>query len=534
MSQFVSRNTRLGWMMAGELLLTLLITAGCGPADSPQNVAANDPQPDSQTPSTPTAASDTKPPPQTPQPSPPPTTKRPGPNTKRPSPPPNDRSLADLMELDDGPNPFDRPKDPTQPGGGNTARGGLQPLAIDEAKAAAAGIRKLQGKYVTLYTDVPSAPDVDELPAVFDKAVPQWCEYFEIDPARVESWRMSAFLMDRKELFQATGLLPRDLPAFPFGFQRGLECWVHEQSSAYYRRHLLLHEGTHGFMQAQLGGGGPPWYMEGAAELLGTHRWQNGQLTLRYFPKNRDEVPDWGRTKIVRDALAEGRGMTLMDVMKYSPTAHREKEPYGWSWAAAAFFDNHPQYRAAFRELRKDARDTSLEFSRRFYDKLKDQWPQVVEQWQLFVIDMDYGYDVARAAIEYKPGQPLGANNDTATIAADRGWQSTGIRLEAGMTYQITANGRYQVADQPKIWWCEPSGVTIRYDHGRPLGQLLAAVRDDAWPADSITPLAAPEPIGLAREINFPRAGTLYLRINESAAGLSDNAGQIQVRVAVK
>ena len=32
------------------------------------------------------------------------------------------------------------------------------------------------------------------------------------------------------------------------------------------------------------------------------------------------------------------------------------------------------------------------------------------------------------------------------TIAADRGWQSSGVWLEAGKTYRMTARGRYQIA----------------------------------------------------------------------------------------
>ena len=52
----------------------------------------------------------------------------------------------------------------------------------------------------------------------------------------------------------------------------GREFWLFDQPTDYYVRHLLLHEGTHVFMVSFLGGCGPGWYMEGTAELLGTHR----------------------------------------------------------------------------------------------------------------------------------------------------------------------------------------------------------------------------------------------------------------------
>ena len=58
------------------------------------------------------------------------------------------------------------------------------PTSVDEAKVQAAGIRKLVGRHIVLYTDLPSKPEIDSLPAVFDKAVPQWAEYFGVDPAK--------------------------------------------------------------------------------------------------------------------------------------------------------------------------------------------------------------------------------------------------------------------------------------------------------------------------------------------------------------
>src|SRR5690606_32755907 len=41
---------------------------------------------------------------------------------------------------------------------------------VDDAAVRAAGIRKLEGRRVTLYTDLPSQPEVDDLPDAFDAA----------------------------------------------------------------------------------------------------------------------------------------------------------------------------------------------------------------------------------------------------------------------------------------------------------------------------------------------------------------------------
>jgi hypothetical protein len=370
---------------------------------------------------------------------------------------------------------------------------------------------------------------VDDLPDAFDAAVPLWCKYFEVDPVNIMGWHMTGFVMQEKARFQGAGMLPADLPPFANGFQRGRYLWLYDQSTAYYRRHLLLHEGTHAFMDLILGGYGPPWYAEGMAEFLGTHQWQEGKLTLRYMPRQKTETPGWGRIKIVKDELAKGNGKWPDDIMNYGPQAHLRNEPYGWCWALAAFFDSHPRSQKAFRALRTRIRTADL--TQWFKQQVQEDWADLSEDWQVFVMNIEYGYDIARSAIVRKTAQAIPPSGATATIAADRGWQSTGILLTQGSTYDVGATGRYQVAETSKIWWCEPGGVTIHYYQGRPLGTLLGAVRDDTMPLRGSTPLVAPEAIGLGRTFTPQSNGTLYLKINESAADLSDNQGQITVRV---
>jgi hypothetical protein len=105
---------------------------------------------------------------------------------------PRARTLADLMDdssserrsneqgddfppiaMREGPPPSDSP----------TTDSRFPPLAqpttkqfreIDEARAAVAGIRKLAGKHLVLFTDVEAAVAIEELPTVFDAAFPLW------------------------------------------------------------------------------------------------------------------------------------------------------------------------------------------------------------------------------------------------------------------------------------------------------------------------------------------------------------------------
>ena len=402
-------------------------------------------------------------------------------------------------------------------------------MRIDDARTAAAGIRKLSSKHLTLYTDMPSAEEIDRLPEIFDQALPQWCEYFGVDASKQADWHMTGFLMQQKARFEDVGLLPDGLPPFEHGFARNHEFWWYDQPSDYYRRHLMLHEGTHGFMNTVLGACGPPWYMEGIAELLATHRWKDGRLKLNHFPVGREEVPHWGRIRIIKDAFAQHRASPLVGVIEYSASAHLETEPYAWCWAVAALLDGHPRYRDRFRQLQKNV--TAPDFTERFYRLMEDDWDELREQWQLMVAGMEYGYDVAATAVDFTPGKPLPPEGATVSVAANAGWQNSGLRLAADVDYRLKASGRYQVDDQPRIWWCEPGGVSIRYYRGRPLGILLAAVRPDDSDSTGLSPLLKPTVVGLGTTLRPKHTSTLYLKINDSAAELGDNAGELKVDI---
>ena len=104
------------------------------------------------------------------------------------------------------------------------------------------------------------------------------------------------------------------------------------------------------------------------------------------------------------------------------------------------------------------------------------------------------------------------------------------LALEAGTTYRLTAAGHYQVAKEPKIWWCEPGGVSIRYYRGQPLGILLAAVRPPTA-AGEHSALLWPTVVGLGTTLLPRESGTLFLEINDSAGELDQSAGELKVQI---
>jgi hypothetical protein len=406
------------------------------------------------------------------------------------------------------------------------------PRDVNDARAAAVGIRRLDGRHLTLYTDLPSNAEVDRLPAVFDRAVPRWAAYFGVPESKTTDWRMQAFLITDRDRFASLGLMPAGREEFRNGFSLGRELWMVEQSTPYYRRHLLLHEGTHGFMASLLGGCGPGWYMEATAELMATHRLDDraGELTLRYFPTDRREVPMLGRIKLVRDAYAADRALALPAVMEIDNRVVLSNEQYAWCWALARLLDDHPRYRERFRSLNQHVLDR--QFNEHFRELYAEDWSDLAVEWQLFVATLEHGHDVARTAIDFRGGTPLRAGKKMVNVEAERGWQPSGVHLEAGRKYRVTATGRYQIAKEgDAIWWCEPGGVTIEYHAGQPLGKLLGAIDTRAGDSTTAAGFLRPLSLGLEATIEPEQGGTLYLRLNDSPAALDDNEGGARVTI---
>jgi len=414
------------------------------------------------------------------------------------------------------------------------------PKPVDHARARRAGIRKLVGQHLILVTDLPSDAEVDRLPEVFDQAVPQWAKYFGLDQNRTHDWQAQAYLIKDRERFDAMGLMPAGHDAFVHGISLGWELWLYDQPTPYYRRHLLLHEGTHVFMATLLGGCGPGWYMEGMAELLATHRLdeQTGRLTLRTMPRTRQEVPMLGRIKLIADAREAERALGLPAVLEIDNRRQLGNESYAWSWAAARFLDSHPRYRERFRRLPEHVLDPNFnQIVRRTYAA---DWKELLAEWQAYASTLEHGYDFERMAIDFERGTPIepNAGRQRVTIAADRGWQSSRVWLDAGRSYRVTASGRYQIAAEEsdgvqRPWPSEPGGVTIEYHEGLPLGMLLGAIERGAegkkTGAATAGGFASPFAIGLDRTLTPEESGTLYLRVNDSGGRLDDNRGDLTV-----
>ena len=399
------------------------------------------------------------------------------------------------------------------------------------------GFRRYEGKHVEILTDLPDDPIVNaelrELPKAFDAAIPIWCEFFGVPLEEVTAWKATACIMLDKQRFRSAGLIPLAVPEFPYGFQYGDQLFVTEQPSAYYRRHLLIHEGTHWFMSRYFGANAPPWIMEGMAEYFGTHRWEysQGKLIAPVIPIDKKDVPYWGRITRIQKDLDAGKAPSLEQIMQYNNTAHRRPEAYAWSWAAVVFMLNHPDTKPAFLEVLEQPMHPDATQTRWLFQRLRNRWPAIRESWNAFVSELEYGWTSAPGmlSVSEKP-QLLGRQALKFTVASDKSWQASGFYVLQGAKLKIVADGKFEVAKTTSPWMSTADGVTLEYYRGQPLGKLMLGF---AMPrkVEGETQKLQVVPLGMNSEIIAPLSGELHLRINESTKDLIGNQGSLEVEI---
>ena len=405
------------------------------------------------------------------------------------------------------------------------------PISIKPDVIAANSILTTDSDHLLMFTDIKGEKQIVDFHKIFDAAVPKWCEYFNVPPAKAEAWKMRAMVIGEKERFVASGLFPETLPWFPTGFQLGHEMWMYLQPGNYYTRHLLLHEGTHAFMQWFLGGVGAPWYSEGMAELLALHSWNDGKLNMNFRPTDRKQTEYWGRIKIIKKDCSEEKFLGLDDVFQFQNIAFREINSYAWSWAACEFLANHPLSKESFAKLAAIANQTPETFNARFQNRIKDVRGELDRDWELFIREVDFGYDVenSRVTLASRTAEAEDSGKQTFTVDTTKGWQRTELQVALGDRLSIIGSGQFTVAKEGETpWRCESNGITIKYYRGKPLGMLMVGVLGKE---NELQSLLKTIPIDGSGEIECERAGYLCFRINEYPGHLRDNSGSLTVEV---
>ncbi len=456
---------------------------------------------------------------------------------------------------------------------------------INEKKATELGIRRVKGKNVTLTTDLPPSPGVDQIPAALDAAIPHICRFFNVDERKFENWEVNAFLMGNVDSFIEIGVLDGP-PRFLYGYSVCDRILAKDQKIEYYNRFLLLHELIHTFMHEVFGDLRPRWYSEGSAEYLALHLWKPAEKSIKIaqFQAAPDATPGFGRLQEIREIVRAGKAPTLREILAFEPRDYVRTSTYAWSWALVAFLNESPKYREIAELL--PYWSTYWEPNRVFVDVVGDRWGELENDWADFVGRIDFGYDFVATAVDATPGRPFAetaaegasAAGDAVVVeaAANRGWQNSGVALEAGATYRLATAGRFalNVEEAGKKLEFEAPGATFRYVEGAPLGRLQAVVVplegatfDEFYSLKSANGASGGKSSGAAKTLGGlkreksangvksaprgtlepwdaavgfetstttltpERAGTLFFRINDAPGNLAKNAGSVKIQI---
>jgi hypothetical protein len=147
--------------------------------------------------------------------------------------------------------------------------------------------------------------------------------------------------------------------------------------------------------------------------------------------------------------------------------------------------------------------------------------------------DLNYGFDWNREQVKLSAKDPVWNGSDLQLeVRPDQGWQSCGVRIPRDAKISISAEGEITLADQPKPWTSQPSGITFQYHRGRPLGQLQFCLLPNANDpqAKRIKPLEIQE-VSEPSMVNVPEYSWLLFRINDECGKMNDNRGSYQVSI---
>ncbi|MES2791214.1 MAG: hypothetical protein V4719_16485 [Planctomycetota bacterium] len=406
-------------------------------------------------------------------------------------------------------------------------------LKRDDVKLTERGFVKVSSQRIILYSDLP-AQELNGLSEGVDQLYPALEAYFgPLPPDRAGTpYQMTGYLMSDVERFRAAGILSEGPAQSHEGWYLGNEFWWNRQATPYYTRHLMLHEATHCFMHVMPSVDCPPWYVEGMAELFGTHsRDEQGKYLFGIFPSSSDQSPGWSRVNVLQDEIAAGKLADADQILAFKFDDYARLPPYAWSWAFCHFLNNHPRYQVPFRKLAKGM--MSGGFAAQATELFQPLLADIRDEWLLFASQIQYAHDIERSAIEFQPGLELAAPGKSSAmeILAARGWQSSRVSLIAGRKYRVRATGRVTLATTTKPWISEPQGISIRYFAGQPLGRLMGTIRPEPTGDATNRDILKLIPLGPNTTFVATHTGTFYLRLNDAWNELADNAGDVQAEI---
>ena len=411
---------------------------------------------------------------------------------------------------------------------------------LDRAKLESCGLSVLESKHLILVTDAPLA-EVQDLPVLADALfVELQRQLGSLKPdLNGRDFQLTGFVIGAKERFEEAEVLPPESVIIRHGRHIGYQFWMNNQSSPYYRRHLLLHEFIHCFMMCEHGMADIPplWYTEGISECFATHELSEDIKSSRFgiLPATLNGFEGWGRITEIQNNMTELTDtptqwqslMSLESVRQPKDINFASDLQYAQAWALVWLIRNHPELKPHFSPMSK-AR-TRGEFRDVEKSVPAEVWQRLAVLWPPFLASLTEGFEVEHSFPPLNVAASKPPASGKLELQSGKEWQATGVLIKRGATVQLNCTGRYSVHNKPRPWISEPPGITIDYVHARPIGEITAIL---VAPDGSVC--SGRIPVGREGSINAEVDSELWLQVNDSAASRSDNSGTASIEILIK
>lgn len=264
---------------------------------------------------------------------------------------------------------------------------------------------------------------------------------------------------------------------------------------------IIQHECTHGFCHLTFGGVGPLWLAEGLAEL--GRWWREKEKGVNVPP-------------VILAHLHDADRPTLAAITAPNQPPSNDWRDYTWRYALCQMLLDNPNYADCFRTLAGALMEGQPGVS--FESVYGPVGREVGFEFEQFLTHVGNGYRADLTAWPWKAKQrklaPGGLGR--AKVKGAAGWQASGVEVEAGAVYVITAEGTCRLATD-----AEPTGPE---GDAAGRGRLAGALYADFTLSPEI-------PLGSHTSWIAPADGLLMLRAADAWTELGDNDGTLSITI---
>jgi len=229
--------------------------------------------------------------------------------------------------------------------------------------------------------------------------------------------------------------------------------------------------------------------------------WKKDQLAVEVDP-------------VVIDYLKNSPPKKMLDIVAAGQITGDSWRAYAWRWALCHLLANNPNYSGRLKALgiRMMSEQPGVTFESVYGPVARE----ISFEYDQFVKQLDNGYRADLCAWQWNRKFQFvpAARYSTVRPVAKYGWQASGVKLQAGQSYDYVAQG---------TWRTSTSGDEVDANgHADGTGRLAGVVMKGFQ-------LGKPIDLGARGSLVAPHDGDLYLRCKDAWNSIADNDGKITV-----